>query len=81
MGKSISFHSRNACVSCAVLCLAEGGGGGGGMKISALSHTRAVRLCVERGLIYSTQQLLLQRSNRRSKEEQYKIKKNPCLFF
>lgn len=47
--------------------------GGGRMKISALSHTRAVRLCVERRQIYFTEQLLWWTGNRGEKE-QYKIK-------
>lgn len=36
------------------------------MKISALSHTRAVRLCVERGPIYSTEQLLWRKRGERT---------------
>lgn len=51
--------------------------GGSRMKISALSHTRVVRLCAERGLIYSTEQLLWRRGNRGREKEQSKIK--PCL--
>lgn len=65
-----SFHSRNACLRMRW--------GGGRMKISALSHTRAVRLCVERRQIYFTEQLLWWTGNRGEKE-QYKIK--TCLLF
>lgn len=62
--KCMSFHSRKVCLSCTELFHAVTWGGGR-MKISALSHTRAVRLCVERGLIYSTEQLLWRRRNGR----------------
>lgn len=47
--------------------------------ISFITHTRGVTLCVERRLIYSTEQLLSWRRNRRREKEQYKIK--PCLLF
>lgn len=44
------------------------------MKISALSHTRVVSLCVEKGPIYTTEQLLQGIRNERREKEQYKIK-------
>lgn len=72
--------SSKECLSelyCDVTCRVSWGGGR--MKISALSHTRVVRLCVERGLTYSTEQLLWQRRNRRREKEQQKIK--PRLLF
>lgn len=52
--------------------------GGGGMKISALSHTTAIRLCVERQLIYSTEQLLCWWRNRGKETERGGMK--PCLL-